>query len=40
MDKPLRDLTEIQGISAVKAIKIAAAFELACRIVQHLERNG
>jgi len=40
MDKPLRDLAEIRGIGAVKAIRIAAAFELVCRIVQHLERNG
>jgi DNA repair protein RadC len=40
MDKPIRDLTQIRGISAVKAIRIAAAFELACRIVDHLGRNG
>ena len=40
MDKPLRDLAEVRGIGAVKAIRIAAAFELVCRIVQHLERNG
>lgn len=40
MDKPIKTLTEIKGINTVKAIKIAAAFELACRIVAHLERNG
>jgi len=40
MDKPLRELAEIRGIGAVRAIRIAAAFELVCRIVQHLERNG
>ena len=40
MDKPLRDLAEIRGVGAVKAIRIGAAFELVCRIVRHLERNG
>ena len=39
MDKPIKALTEIKGINTVKAIKIAAAFELACRIVAHLERD-
>jgi DNA repair protein RadC len=40
MGKPVRDLTQIHGINTVKAIKIAAAFELACRIVDHLGRDG
>ena len=40
MDKPIKNLTEIKGINTVKAIRIAAAFELACRIISHLERNG
>lgn len=40
MGKPVRDLTQIRGINTVKAIKIAAAFELACRIVDHLGRDG
>lgn len=40
MDKPVRDLAGIRGINTVKAIKIAAAFELTCRILGHLERNG
>lgn len=40
MDKPIKDLTQVRGINAVKAIKIAAAFELTCRIVEHLEKNG
>ena len=40
MDKPLRGLAEVRGIGPVKAIRIAAAFELATRIVQQLERNG
>ena len=39
MDKPIKELTEIRGISTVRAIKIAAAFELACRLVGDLERN-
>lgn len=40
MGKPVSDLTQIRGINTVKAIKIAAAFELACRIVDHLGRDG
>lgn len=40
MDKPLRDLADVRGVGAVKAIRIAAALKLVIRIVQHLERNG
>ncbi|MBI5116219.1 hypothetical protein HZA56_07065 [Candidatus Poribacteria bacterium] len=40
MDKPIKDLTQVQGINTVKAIKIAAAYELVCRIIEHLEKNG
>jgi len=39
MDKPLQDLAEVRGIGAVRAIRIAAAFELVCRIVKYLETN-
>ena len=39
MDKPLRQLAEIKGIGPVKAIRIAAAYSLASRIVKHLEHN-
>lgn len=40
MDQPLKDLTEIRGINSVKAVRLAAVYELACRIVKHLENNG
>lgn len=39
MDKPLLGLTETRGVNTVKAIRIAAAFEVAARIVKHLETN-
>ena len=40
MGKPLRELAETRGLGAVKAIRIAAAYELARRIVKDLENNG
>jgi len=40
MDKPLIGLTDTRGVNTVKAIRIAAAFELAARIVKHLENHG
>jgi DNA repair protein RadC len=40
MGKPLRELAEARGLGAVKAIRIAAAYELARRIVKDLENNG
>lgn len=40
MEKPLKELAGIRGIGPVKAIRIAAAYELACRIVKHLEDHG
>ncbi len=39
MGKPLRELAEIRGIGAVKAIRIAAAYELTRRVVRELEHN-
>lgn len=39
MGKPLQDLAGIRGVGAVKAIRVAAAFEVSARILQHLERN-
>ena len=40
MGKRLQDLASIRGIGAVKAIRLAAAYEMARRIVADLERNG
>lgn len=39
MDKPLEELTQIRGIKAVRAIRIAAAFELARRLLEQMERE-
>ena len=40
MDKPLSELAKIRGIGPVKAIRVAAAFEFAGRIMRYLEHNG
>jgi DNA repair protein RadC len=39
MDRPLRELADVRGVGPVKALRIAGAFELACRVVKHLEQN-
>jgi DNA repair protein RadC len=39
MGLPLDELAQTRGVKARRAIRIAAAFELARRIVQHLERE-
>ncbi len=39
MGKPLKEIMEIKGLKKVKAIKIAASFEIAKRIVKHLEKE-
>lgn len=39
MGVSLKDLMKIKGLKEVKATKIAAVFEIARRIVKHLERN-
>jgi DNA repair protein RadC len=39
MDKPLIELAEVRGIKAVRAVRIAAAFELTCRIIKSLEHG-
>lgn len=38
MGVPLKELMEIKGLKAVKATQLAAVFEVARRIVKHLER--
>ena len=40
MGKPLQEIAGIRGIGAVKAIRLAAAYEIARRLVADLERNG
>ena len=39
MDVPLKDLASIRGVGPVKAIRIAATYELVSRMVRHLEQN-
>jgi len=39
MDKPLADLAAIRGLGPVKAVRLAAAYELAARIIKYLEQN-
>lgn len=39
MGVPLKDLMRIKGLKAVKATQLAATFEIARRIVKHLEKE-
>ena len=39
-NKPLEQLLEIKGLSHVKMIRIAAAFELACRLAKSKKRSS
>ena len=40
MGKPLQEIAAVRGIGAVKAIRLAAAYEIARRLVKELERDG
>ena len=39
MGIPLKDLMQIKGLKEVKATQLAAAFEIARRIVKYLEKD-
>lgn len=39
MNRPLDELTEIRGIKATRAIRIAAAYELCQRLLNDLQRH-
>jgi DNA repair protein RadC len=39
MGRPLRELAEIRGVGPVKAIRIAATYELTRRVLKELEVN-
>ena len=39
MGKSLKDIMQIKGLKQVKAVKLAAAFEIARRIVKYFERQ-
>jgi DNA repair protein RadC len=40
MGRSLGELAAVRGVGPVKAIRIAAAYELARRLVKDLEQNG
>lgn len=40
MGKPLEEIAAIRGIGPVKAIRIAAAYELTRRVVREMENNA
>ena len=40
MGKPLSEIAAVRGIGAGKASRLAAAYELARRLVADMERNG
>jgi DNA repair protein RadC len=40
MGRPLRELTEIRGLGPVKAIRLAAAYELSRRVARELEQQA
>jgi DNA repair protein RadC len=40
MGKSLSDIASVPGIGSVKAIRLAAAYEIARRLLKDLEQNG
>jgi DNA repair protein RadC len=40
MDRPLEELAAIRGIKAVRAIRLAAAYEMCQRLLKELDRNA
>jgi len=40
MDRPLSELAAIRGIKAVRAIRLAAAYELCQRLLKELDRDS
>jgi DNA repair protein RadC len=40
MDRPLNELAAIRGIKAVRAIRLAAAYELCQRLLRELDRDA
>lgn len=40
MDRPLQDLTAIRGIKAVRAIRLAATYEMCQRLLKELDRDA
>jgi DNA repair protein RadC len=40
MDRPIADLTSVRGIKATKAVRIAAAYELARRLIQEVHNQS
>lgn len=40
MDRPLDEIAAIRGIKAVRAIRLAAAFELCQRLLKEIDRDA
>jgi DNA repair protein RadC len=40
MDRPLSELAGVRGIKAVRAIRLAAAYELCQRLLKELDRDA
>ncbi len=40
MDRPLNELAAVRGIKAVRAIRLAAAYELCQRLLKELDRDA
>jgi len=40
MDRSLDELAAIRGIKAVRAIRLAAAYEMCHRLLKEIDRNG
>lgn len=40
MGANLRELADVRGVGVVKAIRIAASYELTARVIKYLEQNG
>jgi DNA repair protein RadC len=40
MDRPLEEIANIRGIKTVRAIRLAAAYELCQRLLQEVDRNA
>jgi DNA repair protein RadC len=40
MDRPLNEIASIRGIKTVRAIRLAAAYELCQRLLKEVDRNA
>ena len=40
MDRPLNEIASIRGIKAVRAVRLAAAYELCQRVLKEIDRDA